>query len=109
MVDLLFRSGAAYELYKRPQNTYDFMNKVLMLIKARYKRVNGPVTHSSSNNPKDHEELLEVGQLSIRLYVEYQEAVDIQEALQCDNALEKENIQITSIFWHQILNPFPAP
>jgi hypothetical protein len=35
----------------------------------------------SSNNPNDHEDLLEVDKLSVCLYVEYQEAVDIQEAL----------------------------
>jgi len=41
---------------------------------------------------------LEVDKLSVHLYVEYQEAVDIQEALRCDILLEKENIQNASNF-----------
>jgi len=81
VVNLLFRPGADCELYKRPQNTYDFKNKVLMGIKARYDKVSGPGTHSSSNHLNFHEDLLEVDQLSVQLYVEYQEVVDIQEAL----------------------------
>jgi hypothetical protein len=106
VADLLFRPGAARELYKRPRNTYDFKNKVLSAIKAiRNDRVNGPGTHSSSNNPNDNENLLEVDKLSMRLYVEYQEVVDIQEALRCDNLLEKENIQNASNF----LAPYPQP
>ena len=106
MADLLFRPGAARELYKRPRNTYDFKNKVLSAIKAiRNDRVNGPGTHSSSNNPNDNENLLEVDKLSMRLYVEYQEVVDIQEALRCDNLLEKENIQNATNF----LAPTPQP
>jgi hypothetical protein len=103
VADLLFRPGAACELYKRPRNTYDFKNKVLSAIKARY----GPGTHSSSNNPNDHEDLLEVDKLSVHLYVEYQEAVDNQEALRRDNLLEKENIQNASNFLAP--NPQPLP
>jgi preprotein translocase subunit SecD len=107
VADLLFRQGAACQLYRRPRNTYDFKNKVLSAIKARYDRVNGPGTHSSSNNPNDHEDLLEVDKLSVHLYVEYQEAVDIQEALQPNNLLEKENIQNASNFLAP--NPQPLP
>jgi hypothetical protein len=47
----------------------------------RYERVTGPCSHSSSNNPGDHEDLLEVDELSVCLYVKYQEVVDIHEAL----------------------------
>ena len=39
--------------------------------------------------------------------MEYQEAVDIQEALQRDNLLEKENIQNASNFL--VPNPWPIP
>jgi hypothetical protein len=80
---------------------------MLSAIKARYDRVNSTGTHSSSNNPNDHDDLLEVDKLSVRLYVEYQEAVDIQEALQWDNLLEKENIQNESNFLAP--NPQPLP
>jgi len=98
VADLLFRLEAACELYKRPRNTYDFKNKVLLAIKARYERVNSPGTLSSSNIPNNHEGFLEVDKLSVHLYVEYQEAVDIQEAFRCDILLEKENIQNASNF-----------
>jgi hypothetical protein len=106
VADLLFRPGAACELYKKPRNTYDVKNKVLSAIKARYERVNGPGTHSS-NNPNNHEDLSEVDKLSVCLYVEYQEAVDIQEALRCNNLLEKEIIQNASNFLAP--NPQPLP
>ncbi len=104
----MFKPGAALEQYKRSRNIYDSKNKVLTMIKARYERVNGPGTHSSSNNPSNHEDLLEVDQLSVQIYVEYQEAVDIHEALWHDNLLNKEHIQNASHFWWQTLNPFPT-
>ncbi len=75
MADLLFRPGAAYELYKRPQKIYDFKSKVLSGMKARYNRVSAPCSHSSSNNPGDHEDLLQVDELSICLYIECQEVI----------------------------------
>ncbi len=46
-----------------------------------------------------------VDELAVRLYVEYQEAIDIQEALKHDNLLEKENINGAS----QFLAPHPQP
>ncbi len=49
------------------------------MIKARYERVTGPCSHSSSNNPG--EDLSEADALSVCLHSEYQEVVDIQEAL----------------------------
>jgi hypothetical protein len=52
--------------------------------------------------------LLEVDQLSVQIYVEYQEAVDIHEALWHENLLNKEHIQNASHFWWQTLNPFPT-
>ena len=69
-----------------------------MISRTRCCRQSKQGTHSSSNNPNDHEDLLEVDKLSVRLYVEYQEAVDVQEALRHDNLLEKENIQNASNF-----------
>jgi len=56
-------------------------------------------------NPDDHEDLSVLDELCVRLIVEYQEVVDIQEALRCNNMLEKENIHNAS----QFLAPFPAP
>jgi hypothetical protein len=52
----------------------------LMISRTRCCRQSKQGTHSSSNNPNDHEDLLEVDKLSVCLYVEYQEVVDIQEA-----------------------------
>jgi hypothetical protein len=80
-MDLLFKAVAACEKLKRPKNTYHFKNKVLSVMKVRYDRITGPGTHSSSDNPGDHEDVLPVNEVAVRLYIEYQEAVDIQEAL----------------------------
>ena len=74
-------------------------------IKHHYERVNAPGSHSSSNNPGDHEDLLELDQLCIQLYVEYQEALDIQEAIRCNSLLDKENVHNAS----QFLAPNPQP
>jgi len=104
-MDLLFKAGAACEKYKRPKNTYDFKNKVLSAMKVRYDRTTGPGTHSSSDNPGDHEDVLPVDEIAVRLYVEYQEAVDIQEALRRDNLQDKENVNNAS----QFLAPNPQP
>ena len=104
-MDLLFKAGAACEKYKRPKNTYDFKNKVLSAMKVRYDRTTGPGTHSSSDNPGDHEDVLPVDEVAVRLYVEYQEAVDIQEALRRDNLQDKENVNNAS----QFLAPNPQP
>jgi hypothetical protein len=93
VADLLFRAGAACEQYKRPWTTYAFKNKVLSAINARYERAMGPHSHSSTNNPGDCEDLSEVDELSVCLYVEYQEVVDIQEALKHNNLLDKENVR----------------
>ncbi len=46
-----------------------------------------------------------VNELAVRLYSEYQEAIDIQEALQHDNILDNENISNAS----QFLAPHPQP
>jgi len=74
-------------------------------MKVHYERVSAPGSHSSSNDPGDHEDLSELEQLCLRLYVEYQEALDIQEAIRCDNLLDKENIANTL----QFLAPNPQP
>ncbi len=81
MADLLFRPGAACELYMRPQKVYDFKSKVMSGMKARYESVSCPCSHSNSRNPSDHEDLSEVDELSVCLFMEFQESVDIQEAL----------------------------
>ncbi len=77
MADLLFRPGAACELYKRPQKVYDFKSKVLSGMKERYKRVSGTCSHSTSGNPSNHEDLSEVDEVSVHLYVKFQKTVDI--------------------------------
>jgi hypothetical protein len=105
VADLLFRPGAACELYKRPQKVYDFKSKVMSAMKAHYERVSGPCSHSNSHNPSDHEDLSVVDELSVRLFMEFQESVDIQEAIRCDNLLEKENVNNAS----QFLAPNPPP
>jgi hypothetical protein len=74
-------------------------------MKVRYERITGPGTHSCSDNPGDHEDVLPVDELTIRLYIEYQEAVEAQEACRCNNLLEKENITNAS----QFLAPHPQP
>jgi hypothetical protein len=104
-MDMLFKQGGACELYKRPKNTYDFKSKVMSAVKKRYDRVNGPGTHSSSGNPSDHEDVLMVDQLASRIFVEYQEVIDIQEALTRDNLQDKENVDNAS----QFLAPHPQP
>jgi hypothetical protein len=70
-----------------------------------YERVSAPGSHSTSNDPGDHEDLSELDQLCLRLYVEYQEALDIQEAIKHDNLLDKENIANAL----QFLAPNPQP
>jgi hypothetical protein len=106
-MDMLFKRGGACELYKRPKNTYDFKNKVMSAVKIRYERVNGPGRHSSSCNPSDHEDVLMVDQLASRIFVEYQEAIDIQEALKRDNLQDKENVNNASQFL--AFHPQPLP
>ncbi len=103
MADLLFKPRASCKQYKRLQNTYDNKNKVMSAIKVRNERVTGPCSHSSLDNSGYHEELLEVDQPSICLYVAYQEIVDIQEAIRHENLLDKESIQNSS----QCLAPNP--
>jgi hypothetical protein len=105
VTDLLFRPGAGCELYNRPQKVYDFKTKVLSAMKVRYEKVSGPCSHSTSGSPSDHEDLSTVDELSVRLYMEFQEAVDVQEALRRDKLLEKENINNAS----QFLAPNPSP
>jgi hypothetical protein len=78
---------------------------VLLAVQVWYERVSGPCSHSSSNNQGDHEDLSEVDQLLVCLYVEYQEAVDIQEAIRRDNLLDKETVNNAS----QFLAPNPQP
>ena len=104
-MDLLFKAGPACEKYKHLKNTYDFKNKVLSVMKVQYERITGPGTHSCSDNPGDHEDVLPIDELAVRLYIEYQEAVDAQEAYRCNNLLEKENINNAS----QFLAPHPQP
>jgi hypothetical protein len=58
-------------------------------------------------NLDDHEDLSVLDELWVWLFVEYQEVVDIQEALQHDNMLEKENIHNASHFLAP--NPQPLP
>jgi hypothetical protein len=99
------RPGAACELYKRLQKVYDFKTKVLTAMKPRHERVSGPGSHSNSHNPTDHEDLSVVDELSVCLFVEFQESVDIQEALRRNNLLETENINNAS----QFLAPNPPP
>jgi hypothetical protein len=82
-MDLLFKPGASCKKYKQPKNTYDFKKKVLSVMKVLYERITGPGTHSCSDNPGDHEDVLVVDELAVRLYIKYQEAIDIQEALKC--------------------------
>jgi len=65
---------------------------VVLAMKSHYERVCGPGGHSTFNDPRDHEDLSELDQLCLRLYVEYQEALDIQEAIKHDNLLDKENV-----------------
>ena len=102
---MVFKRGAACELYKRPQKVYDFKNKVVSAMKHHYERVSAPGSHSSSNDPGDHEDLSELDQLCVRLYLEYQEALDIQEAIKRDNLLDKENVANAT----QFLAPNPQP
>jgi hypothetical protein len=105
-MDLLFKVGAACKKYKYLKNTYDFKNKVLAVIKAQYGKVTGPGSHPSFQNPGDHEEVLPVDEVAARLYLEYQEAVNIQEALQHDNLMK--NVNNTSQFLASHLRPFPV-
>jgi hypothetical protein len=102
---MLFKWGAACEQYKLPQKIYDFKNKVVSGMKAHYERVSAPGSHSTSNDPGDHEDLSELDQLCLRLYAEFQEALDIQEAIKCDNLLDKENVAHAL----QFLAPNPQP
>ena len=45
-------------------------------MKARYDKL-----HSAAQYPKSHEDLMEVDQFAVKLYIEYQEAAGIHEAL----------------------------
>jgi hypothetical protein len=63
-------------------------------MKTWYERVGGPCSHSSSNKPSDHEDVSEVDQILLRLY----KAVDIQEAVRCNNLLDKDNVNNASQF-----------
>jgi hypothetical protein len=105
VADMLFKRGVACEQYKRPQKINDFKNKVVLAMKSYYERVSAPGSHSSSNDPGDHEDLSELEQLCFRLYGEYQEALDIQEAIRRDNLLDKENVANAL----QFLAPNPQP
>ncbi len=105
VLDLLFKVRATWEKYKRPKNTCDFKNKVLSAMKVQYERVTGPGTHSCSDNPGDHEDILLADELAVGLYIEYQEAVDAQEALRCNNLQDKENVNNAC----QFLAPHPQP
>jgi hypothetical protein len=77
-------------------------------MKAHYERVSAPRSHSTSNDPGDHEGLSELDQLCLRLYAEFQEALDIQEAIKRDNLLDKENIVMRRNSWLQTHNLFLA-
>lgn len=85
------------------KNTYYFKNIVFVTMKACYARVAAPGSHSSPQN--HHEDILAVDQLSVRFYVEYQEAIHIHEALKHDYAQDKENVNNLS----QYLAPHPQP
>ena len=74
-------------------------------MKVNFERVSAPGSHSSSNDPGDHEDLSELEQLCLRLYGEYEEALDIQEAIRRDNLLDKENVANST----QFLAPNPQP
>jgi len=105
VLELLFKVGAPCENYKKPKCVYEFRKKVVAGMKARYEKVSAPGSHSAAQDPKSHEDLMEVDQLAVKLYTEYQEAADIQEALKRDAALQKENIENAS----QFLAPHPKP
>jgi hypothetical protein len=66
-------------------------------MKAWYEKVSAPGLHSAAQDPKSHEDLMEVDQLAVKLYTEYQEAADIQEALKRDAALQKDLESFCSI------------
>jgi len=93
---------------KRGYITLMTSRKVLLAIKARYERVTGPYSHSSSDNPGEQKDLLEVDQLSVRLYMKYQEGVDIQEAIRHDNLLDKDYINNASQFLAPNSQTFPS-
>jgi hypothetical protein len=76
-----------------------FKNKVELGMKAHYERVSAPGSHSTSNDPGDHEDLSELDQLCLWLYAEFQEALDIQEAIKRDNLLDKENVAMRRNSW----------
>jgi hypothetical protein len=103
---MLFKRGVACEQYKQLQKMYGFKNRVVLAMKSHYERVSAPESHSTSNEPGDHEDLSGLDQhLCLQLYVEYQEALDIQEAIKLDNLLDKENVHNAS----QFLAPNPQP
>jgi len=77
----------------------DLRNKMVSVMKSHYERVSAPGSHSSSNDPGDHEDILEFDQLCVQLYVEHQEAI------KHNNLLDKENIHNAS----QFLVPNPQP
>jgi hypothetical protein len=53
----------------------------------------------------EHEAVSDIDQIVIRLCIEYQEAVDIQEAIRCRKWQDKENVTNAS----QVLVPKPQP
>jgi hypothetical protein len=63
-MDLLFKPGESREKYKQPKITYDFKNR---MVKVRYERVTGSGTHSCSDNPSDHVDVLAFDELAVRL------------------------------------------
>ena len=90
VLELLFKDGAPCENYNKPKCVYEFRKKVVAGTKARYDKVSAPGLHSAAQDPKSHEDLMEVDQLAVKLYTEYQEAADIQEALKRDNKTSRK-------------------
>ena len=76
VLELLFKVGAPCENYKKPKCVYEFRKKVVAGMKVRYDKL-----HSAAQYPKSHEDLMEVDQFAVKLYIEYQEAAGIHEAL----------------------------
>jgi hypothetical protein len=89
----------------RSLNAFKFRKKVVGGMKARSDKVSAPGLHLAAQDPKCYEDHMEVDQLAVKLYTEYQEAADIQEALNWDAALQKENIENAL----QFLAPHPKP
>jgi len=81
VLELLFKVGAPCEIYKKPKCVYVFRKKVVAGMKAWYDKVSAPGSHSAAQDPKSHEDLMEDDQFAVKLYIEYQEAAGIHEAL----------------------------